>query len=53
MTPVEIELMVSALISLIQLLSAKLAQAEGLTPEQKQAFIDRISAAQNAIPEWE
>ena len=52
MTPVEIGLMVNAVIALIQVLTTQLAQAEGLTPEQKKEFIDRITAAQNAIPEW-
>ncbi len=52
MTPVEIAILVNAVVSLIQLLTAQIAQAEGLTPGQKQAFIDRITAAQNAIPEW-
>lgn len=52
MTTIEITLMVNAIIALIQVLTTQLAQAEGLTPEQKQAFIDRISTAQNAIPEW-
>ncbi len=52
MTTVEIGLMVNAIIALIQVLTTQLAQAEGLTPEQKQAYLDRITAAQNAIPEW-
>ncbi len=52
MTPIEIELAVNALIILIQVLGTQLAKAEGLTPEQKQAFIDRITAAQLSIPEW-
>lgn len=53
MTPVEIELAISALVTLIQLFTTQLAQAEGLTKEQKQAYLDRITAAQNAIPKWE
>ncbi len=53
MTLLEIDLAVNALIVLIQFLTTQLAQAEGLTPEQKQAYLDRITAAQNAIPEWE
>ncbi len=52
MTPLEIELAINAVIVLIQVLGTQLAQAEGLTPEQKQAYLDRITAAQNAIPEW-
>ncbi len=52
MTPVEIELAINALVSLIQVLGTQLAKAEGLTAEQKQAYIDRITAAQNSIPEW-
>jgi hypothetical protein len=52
MNPVELELAISALVTLIQLFTTQLAQAEGLTPEQKQAYLDRITAAQNAIPEW-
>jgi len=52
MTAIEIGLMVNAVIALIQVLTTQLAQAEGLTSEQKQAFIDRIKVAQNSIPEW-
>lgn len=52
MTPVEIEMAVNALVILIQVLGTQLAKAEGLTQEQKQAYLDRITAAQAAIPEW-
>ena len=52
MTPVEITLMVNAITALIQIVVTQLAQAEGLTPEQKKEFTDRITAAQAAIPEW-
>ncbi len=52
MTTVEIGLMVNAIIALIQVLTTQLAQEEGLTAEQKQAFIDRITTAQKSIPEW-
>lgn len=52
MSPLELELAISALVTLIQLFTTQLAQAEGLTKEQKQAYLDRITAAQNAIPEW-
>ena len=52
MTAAEIALLVNGIIALIQVLTAQLAKAEGLTPEQKKEFIDRITAAQNSIPEW-
>ena len=52
MTPLEIAAAVNALVILIQVLGPAIARAEGLTPEQKQAYMDRISAAQAAIPEW-
>ncbi len=52
MTPTEITLAVNAAVMLIQLVTTQLAEAEGLTPEQKKAFTDRITAAQAAIPEW-
>jgi len=52
MTAVEIGLLVNAITVLIQIVTTQLAQAEGLTAEQKKEFTDRITAAQVAIPEW-
>jgi hypothetical protein len=52
MNPLQIEMAINAIVILIQVLTTQLAQAEGLTAEQKQAYLDRITAAQVAIPEW-
>lgn len=52
MSAAEIALLVSSVTTLIQILVAQLAANEELTPTQKQEFIDRITAAQAAIPEW-
>ena len=52
MTPVQIEALVSGLILVIQLVNQQIGDSAELTPEEKQAFIDRIKAAQAAVPEW-
>jgi hypothetical protein len=53
MSPIQIEMAINAIVVLIQVLTTQLAQAEGLTAEQKQVFLDRITAAQSSIPKWE
>ena len=52
MTPEEIAIIVQTAITLTQFAMDQIGKAEFLTPEQKQGFIDRITAAQAAIPEW-
>ncbi len=52
MNPLQLEMAINALIILIQVIVSQLNTAENLTPEQKQAYIDRITSAQNSIQEW-
>ena len=53
MTPAEIQAIIGGLVLLIQLVSTQVENSLDLTPEQKKELIDRITAAQNAVPKWE
>jgi hypothetical protein len=53
MTPLEIQALVSGLVLMIQLVNQQLETTDKLTDEEKAAFVERIKAAQVAVPDWE
>ena len=52
MDPIEIGLLITAVTTLIQVISAQISKADNLTDEEKKLFIDRITAAQASVPDW-
>ena len=49
----QIEILVGGLSLALKLAGMQINVAEGLTEEEKQAFIARIQAAQLSVPDWE
>lgn len=51
-SPAEIQLIISGLLAIIQLITTFIDKADNLTNEEKQAYLNRIKLAQLSVPEW-